>query len=145
MLFHQRLTEPVRNSWTHLLITWDSTGKLNVYVDGHVGFQDPRYVKCGSITTPLPAERMYGLGRGSFPVAYFDNLAIWYQNKSGFTEPWKYLTSKSGLCWSRLVMTPFSLIWLPVDFSDSYFIKMLKLTRKRKKIATGSFNRVSLL
>ena len=68
-----------------------------MYVEGQTGDagQDSRYVICGSITNPLPTERMYSLGRGASPVAYFDNLAIWHQDKGGFTAPWNYITSKA--------------------------------------------------
>ena len=98
MLLHLCSIGLVKNLWTHLHITWKSIGELKVYVDGQKGSdgQDWRKVSCGSITDPLPTERMYSLGRGAFPVAYFDNLAIWYQDKEGFTAPWNYITSKTA-------------------------------------------------
>lgn len=86
-----RWLKMVLNSWTHIHLKWNSSGELNVYVEKS-GHSDHRYVRCGNITTPLPTEETYSLGHAAFPTAYFDNLAIWYQDKPLFPEPWDYIT-----------------------------------------------------
>ena len=83
------------NSWTHLHIKWDSIGELEAFVDG--GTNSAGSVQCGNTTTPLPTEKRYSLGHGAFPTAYFDNLAIWYQNKVAFAAPWNYISGKGNL------------------------------------------------
>ena len=89
----------VVNSWTHIHLKWNSSGEseemLNVYVEGNGHSSGD--VTCGNITTPLPTERNYSLGHVAFPMAYFDNLAIWYQDKPPFNAPWNYITGK-GQC-----------------------------------------------
>ena len=86
----------VVNSWTYIHLRWknsaDNEGMLNVTVEGNV---DPSgYITCGSITSPLPTERDYSLGNAAFPVAYFDNVAIWYRDEPTNTAPWSYITGK---------------------------------------------------
>ena len=57
-------------------------------------------IRCGTITTPLPTKKMYSLGHIAFPVAYFDNLAIWYQEKVAFDAPWNYISGTLRLKWN---------------------------------------------
>ena len=80
----------MRNSWTHLHIRWNSSGQLNIFVEKNLAPSGE--VRCGTITTPLPTEKMYSLGHIAFPTAYFDNLAIWYQKKVAFNAPWNYIS-----------------------------------------------------
>lgn len=82
----------VKNSWTYLHLTWNSTGKLSLYIEHNT--QPSVQGACGSIPTPLPTERTYSLGRAAFPEVYIDNLAIWFQVKQPFIEPWSYITGR---------------------------------------------------
>ncbi|KAJ7374392.1 hypothetical protein OS493_007495 [Desmophyllum pertusum] len=105
-----RWLKMVLNSWTHIHLKWNSSGELNVYVEKS-GHSDHRYVRCGNITTSLPTEETYSLGHAAFPTAYFDNLAIWYQDKPLFPEPWDYITDFGGDTTLSLTMTLWDKQW----------------------------------
>ena len=82
----------VESSWTYLHVTWKSSGELSLYIEHNT--QPSVHGACGSITTPLPTERTYSFGRAAFPSVHIDNLAIWFQVKQPFIEPWTYVTGR---------------------------------------------------
>lgn len=83
-----------KNSWTYFHLTWKSSGQLNLYVEHNT--VPNNHVACGSITTPFPTERTYSLGHAAFPTVYIDNLAIWFDDKQPFNEPWTYITGREN-------------------------------------------------
>ena len=84
----------VKSSWTYLHLTWKSIGELGLYIEHNT--QPVGQGECGSINTPFPTERTYSLGRAAFPSVHIDNLAIWFQVKQPFIEPWTYITGKGN-------------------------------------------------
>ena len=84
----------VKSSWTYLHLTWKSIGELGLYIEHNT--QPVGQGECGSINTPFPTELTYSLGRAAFPSVHIDNLAIWFQVKQPFIEPWTYITGKGN-------------------------------------------------
>lgn len=84
----------VKSSWTYLHLTWKSSGELGLYIEHNT--QPGGDGACGPIATPLPTERTYSLGRVAFPSVHIDNLAIWFQIKQPFIEPWTYITGRES-------------------------------------------------
>ena len=84
----------VIGSWTYLHLTWNSSGELGLNIEHNT--EPGGHGECGSITTPLPSERTYSLGRAAFPSVHIDNLAIWFRVKQPFIEPWTYITGRGN-------------------------------------------------
>ena len=85
-----RVIHPPRGIWFYLGLVWDKAGVLTVYIDSWFSHSVPSR-DCGESPDGLKTREEYYLGRDTFPIAYYEDLNIWYskQPESVLDEKWE--------------------------------------------------------
>ena len=78
--FCSRTINAPKGVWFYLGLVWEKDGKLAVKVDTWYG--ESHYAShCGASPNGLKTRGDYFLGRNTFPIAYYDDLNIWYSKQ----------------------------------------------------------------